>query len=134
MAKHGDDGAMQLADIAFDCSDPQRTAAFWSVLLGIDIAGARGPYVVLKRPHHGPRLVFQKVDYPTPGKNRLHLDLQVSDLAAAVARVEELGGTRCPEFDAGGFLVMADPEDNVFCLLPTDGDVGLDEAGIAHYR
>jgi predicted enzyme related to lactoylglutathione lyase len=121
-----------IADIAFDCADPDRLATFWSELLDIDIAGGKGPYV-LTRTSHDPRLVFQRVASPTPGKNRIHLDLKVSDLAATADHVEQLGGRRLHEYDPGGFLVMADPEGNVFCLLPDEGSVGLDDDGVAHY-
>jgi hypothetical protein len=35
-------------------------------------------------------------------------------------------------FDDGWFLVLRDPEGNVFCLLPERG-AQLDDAGHAHY-
>ena len=33
----------------------------------------------------GPRLAFQKVDDPTPGKNRVHIDFTAADLEAEVS-------------------------------------------------
>ena len=44
----------------------------------------------------------------------------------------ELGGSRAPGYEAGGFLVMADPEGNEFCVLPEQG-IELDEDGVATY-
>lgn len=67
----------------------------------------------------GPRINFQPVPEPTPGKARVHLDFQVRDLDAAIARVEELGGSFTGErhdYDVGVVVVMADPEGTEFCL------------------
>jgi hypothetical protein len=36
-------------------------------------------------------------------------------------------------YEEGGFLVMADPEGNAFCLLPSSEWV-LDDDGTAHYQ
>jgi hypothetical protein len=47
-------------------------------------------------------------------------------------RVEELGGRRAAGYEAGGFLVMADPEGNEFCLIP-DGQFDVDGTGRATY-
>jgi hypothetical protein len=55
-----------------------------------------------------------------------------NDVMRASARVEALGGRRLPGYDEGGFLVMADVEGNVFCVLPSGG-AQLDDAGRAHY-
>ena len=47
------------------------------------------------------------------------MDLDVADLAAAVRRAEELGGTKLDEISEYGikWAVMADPDDNEFCLV-----------------
>ena len=57
---------------------------------------------------------------PTPGRNRLHLDTYVDDVDAAVARIEELGGSFLEDHEIGGFAwkVRADPEGNEFCIAP----------------
>ena len=47
-------------------------------------------------------------------------------------RIEELGGRRIGGYESGGFLVMADPEDNEFCVIP-DQPFNLDELGRADY-
>lgn len=43
----------------------------------------------------------QAVDKPTPGKNRMHLDLHVPDMQAEARRLVELGATRLGEGRAG---------------------------------
>ena len=53
-------------------------------------------------------------------KNRVHLDVDVSDLEDAVAAAELLGATRHGEViydELGGFQVMLDPEGNEFCFV-----------------
>ncbi|MEV1021092.1 VOC family protein [Streptomyces sp. NPDC050264] len=52
--------------------------------------------------------------------------------ARTVWGIEGLGGRRLHECADGGFLVMADPEGNGFCVIP-EGPVGLDDEGRAHY-
>ncbi|WP_433338063.1 VOC family protein [Spirillospora sp. CA-294931] len=126
------DGYVRLRAITVDCRDPERLGAFWSAVLGRPITSRTGPYVWLDAPGDGVELGFQKVEEPTPGKTRAHLDLMAADPLAEQRRIESLGGRRLPEYDGGGFLVMADPEGNEFCVLP-EGPAGLDGEGNAHY-
>jgi catechol 2,3-dioxygenase-like lactoylglutathione lyase family enzyme len=79
----------------------------------------------------GPRLWFQKVPEGKTAKNRLHLDIRAAPglegdermaaLETECARLVALGGTRVQRFEpeppmSHGFIVMADPEGNEFCL------------------
>ncbi len=56
---------------------------------------------------------------PKQGKNRTHLDLRTTDVDAEVERVLALGATRADVGQTGdeGFVVLADPEGNEFCIL-----------------
>src|ERR1700712_3528911 len=57
--------------ITFDCSDPDALGSWWSEAVGGTVnAVAPGEFVVVLR-EVGPRLGFQRVDKPTPGKNRV---------------------------------------------------------------
>ena len=38
-------------------------------------------------------MAFQKVDDPTPGKNRVHIDFAAADMEAEFKRLVELGAT-----------------------------------------
>jgi hypothetical protein len=63
---------------------------------------------------------LQPVDTPKTGhKNRCHLDLDADDKAAEVERLIRLGAIRANVGQTGheGFIVMADPEGNEFCVL-----------------
>ena len=48
----------------------------------------------------------------------MHIDLSVTDVDALRTRIETLGGRRIAGYETGGFLVMADPEGNEFCVIP----------------
>jgi hypothetical protein len=79
---------------------------------------------------HGPRLFFQQVPEDKVAKNRVHLDVRAApglDGAGRMAALEKecerlvaLGATRLARHDpapmSAGFIVMADPEGNEFCL------------------
>ena len=114
--------------ITIDCNDPRRLAAFWSSLLETPIVepGPDRPNWLRLQPlgPAGPYMNFQPVEEQRVGKVRLHLDVLVNDLDAAVERVRSLGGidigTR-EELPRGRIAVMSDIEGNEFCLLAPPG-------------
>ncbi|MGW4222904.1 VOC family protein [Streptomyces bauhiniae] len=122
---------LRINALIVDATDPESLAAFWSELLGRPVVGRTGPYVWLRR-ENGLGIGFQRADDPKSGKNRMHFDVTAADPAAEQRRIEALGGRRLTEYDEGGFLVMADPEGNEFCVIP-DGPVEMDDDGRAHY-
>lgn len=122
---------MDINCVIIDCADPERLAAFWSEVLDRPVVGRFGPYVWLER-KNGLGVGFQRTDGSKVGKNRVHLDLESDDPVAEQSRVEMLGGRRLTAYDGGGFLVMADPEGNEFCVIPK-GPFELDDEGRADY-
>jgi predicted enzyme related to lactoylglutathione lyase len=124
--------SVEIADIIVDCSDPELVATFWASLLGRPIVGRKGPYVWLKRLRGGAGLSFQQVPERKIGKNRVHFDVSGPDIRAVKDRIEALGGRQLDGYQDGGFLVMADPEGNEFCVVPSSA-VDLDEQGRTHY-
>ncbi|MBO2455934.1 VOC family protein [Actinomadura barringtoniae] len=122
---------MDVNCVTIDAADPDRLAAFWGELLGRSVSARVGPYIFLER-RNGLTVGFQRTDAAKIGKNRVHLDVESDDPAAEQAKVEALGGRRLHEYDEGGFLVMADPEGNEFCILPK-GPFELDGEGRADY-
>ncbi|MFJ5079559.1 VOC family protein [Streptomyces sp. NPDC088553] len=125
------DSPMQINALIVDATDPERLAAFWSELLGRPVVGRMGPYVWLQR-DKGLGFGFQRTGEPKSGKNRMHFDITSPNPTAEQQRVEELGGRRLEEYAVGGFLVMADPEGNEFCIIP-EGPFELDDEGRADY-
>jgi len=71
-----------------------------------------------------PRLVFVTVPEKRATKNRVHLDLLPKDSASQEEEVARLVGLGARVVDdrrdstPGGWVVMADPEGNEFCLEP----------------
>ena len=110
-----------LSMICCDAQDPPALAQFWADLLGgertVDDDG--DAWVVM--PGGGPRLDFLRVPESKAAKNRLHVDLHCTDVAAATDRAIALGATRADDvYDGGRWQVLRDPEGNEFCLLPPD--------------
>jgi hypothetical protein len=111
-------------NVNIDCADIDVMTRFWSGALGYEVSGELGPFRALRDPDRvGPKVVLQQVPDPTPGKNRLHLDLYVStpgELAAAVERLVALGADTVEggwhELGDESWQVMRDPEGNVFCV------------------
>ncbi len=107
-----------LNQVGIDVNDLERAEKFWTALLGLKVAGRGDPYVQFERQGDGPRLYIQKVPEKKTAKTRLHLDIAVSDMNAAVARAEALGARKLQLFEEGDFswMVMEDPDGNEFCL------------------
>ena len=107
--------------LVIDSTDPQGLAPFWCSLLDVSVESTigEGEFLVLTPASNGLIVGFQRVTESKSGKNRLHLDLIVSDLDAATAEIEELGGTwlepgQTRELEGFEWRCMADPEGNEF--------------------
>jgi hypothetical protein len=119
--------ASRITCVVVDCLDHERLAAFWCAVLGYEVVErSQEGWVEIGppgQPEKGPvpTVLFQTVPDPTPGKNRLHLDVNATDRDqnAELERLLELGATRADVGQAGteGWHVLADPEGNEFCLL-----------------
>ena len=67
----------------------------------------------------GPHVYLQQVPEARANKNRLHLDIVVPSLPDAVEHAVQLGAARVEERRTAytWFVVLADPEGNLFCLV-----------------
>jgi hypothetical protein len=104
--------------ITFDCSDPAKLAGWWAEQFdGKTLELMPDDFVVVSRPE-GPRLGFQRVADPTPGKNRVHVDFTAADLDGEVARLVAAGAAEIGQHNFGDFrwVVLTDPAGNVFCV------------------
>lgn len=113
--------------LVLDCADAERLAAFWAPALGYASLGAAGAYVVLvPEGKSGPKLLLQRVPEPKTVKNRMHLDIETTDVEAEAARLQALGARRLRadlvREHGTSWVVMADPEGNKFCVC--DGGAG----------
>jgi catechol 2,3-dioxygenase-like lactoylglutathione lyase family enzyme len=118
--------ACRFSELVVDCRDPEALAAFWADVLDYRVLGREEDGSVEIGPEAGfggaaPTLVFGPVAEPTPGKVRLHIDLNATDRdqAAELERLLALGATPADVGQTGdeGWHVLADPEGNQFCLL-----------------
>ncbi len=124
----------RIRDVVFDSDHPASLARFWaSVLEGYEVApydqaeldrlhaaGIDGPEddpTVLVEPLAGgtPRLFFQRVPESKLVKNRVHLDLTCTSVAAEVERLTGLGARVLARQDQ--WVTMADPEGNEFDVM-----------------
>ena len=102
----------------------QQVGYFWSQALGWPLVWDQDEETAIRSPRGGPKITWGGPPVnPKRGKNRLHFDLAPaagSDLWSEVDRLESLGATR---IDIGqgdvAWVVMADPDGNEFCLLPS---------------
>jgi hypothetical protein len=115
--------------ITFDCQDPYLLAGFWSRVTGYredpeDPNRPEDPEGLLLGPDGSASLLFQKVPEGKQVKNRVHLDLAPPIPApdardAEVERVLALGATIVADRrreDRTGWVTLADPEGNEFCI------------------
>jgi len=79
--------ALNVESITFDTTDPEKAAQWWAEAAGGQVIPyVPGEFVAVER-QPGPKLLFQKVPDPTPGKNRVHLDFTAADVDAEVNRL-----------------------------------------------
>ena len=114
-----------ILNVTFDCRNPRVVANFWGAVTGYPSQEVNTPgndyWVVSSLGGSLPRLVFVSVPEAKVVKNRVHLDLMPveRDQKAELERLLRLGATIVDDRRAlspGGWVVMADPEGNEFCL------------------
>ncbi len=118
-----------------DCTNAYELSEWWKQLLGyVDVDGdpnlpGHEECMVLD-PESGHRILFIEVPEPKSVKNRLHLDLRPRSGSRddEVERVRALGATEVADhrgqYGPGtGWVVMADPEGNEFCILRSQAEV-----------
>ena len=132
--------------ITFDAADPPALARFWELALdyvqqppppGYDTwadfaadhdlpPSSLDDYGSVVDPDEvGPRLFFQRVPEGKQAKNRVHIDVNVTDgsgdrtfIEEHVERLIDAGATRLEDHEELGayWVVMRDPEGNEFCV------------------
>jgi hypothetical protein len=137
--------------VVFDCQNPDMLASFYANALGYKPQDPPAGFsswedalrawnvpeedwdsssAIVDPDGTGPRIYFQKMDTPKPGKNRLHLDVNASEglavdlqkrkeqVAAKVEALLKIGAKKHAEIEENGefWVVMLDPEGNEFCV------------------
>jgi predicted enzyme related to lactoylglutathione lyase len=113
---------LRLDAVTFACEDPARVAGFWGELLDYETTGAGESWLATDPRGEGTRLRFSRMPKSPTIELPIHVDVNVPDREAEVARVLELGGRlvttkthRMGDFETT-WTVMRDPEGNGFCI------------------
>lgn len=114
--------------MVIDCNDFRPMFDFWREALHyVPREPPEEDWVVLKDPAgDGVNVSIQVVPEKRSGKNRLHFDLYTNEQGAEVDRLLALGAKRherAPGPDED-FVVLEDPEGNLFCVIQKDDDQG----------
>ena len=111
---------VSIASITFDSAHPEPLARWWAERFGAEIvANMDGHFLVVAGGSLPAQLAFQEVGDPTPGKNKVHLDIRTDDdLDVEAARWVEAGATSLGKRHAGDFswVTLTDPDGNEFCI------------------
>lgn len=114
-------GIGTLGAFVLDVNNLDSCSTFWCQILGVGVLFHEQGIQGLGREGEHPLMMLQKVAEPRQGKNRAHVDINVTDLEASVQRVQELGGRQLEAHALSEFgiewKVMADPDGNEFCLV-----------------
>lgn len=126
-----------ISHIAVDCREPYSLSEWWKEVLGYvedpdDPNDPEHEECWIQDPREkGVSLIFIKVPERKSGKNRLHLDLRprAGERNAEYQRLLRHGATKVEDHrgvdgPGTGWVVMADPEGNEFCILRSEAELG----------
>jgi len=118
-----------------DCANAYQLSEFWKRVLGyVDVEGDPNEpgheECMILDPASGHHVLFIEVPEAKSGKNRLHLDLRPRErdqagevdwlLATGASVVADHRGIYGP---GSGWVTMADPEGNEFCVLSSQAEL-----------
>jgi catechol 2,3-dioxygenase-like lactoylglutathione lyase family enzyme len=118
--------AMTLTSTVLESTDPRALAAFYRHLLGWPVGKNEPTWVTLRPDGSGAGLSFQLAEDhirptwpPLDGEQQMmaHLDIEVADLEAAVARAVAAGATVADFQPQDTVRVCLDPDGHPFCLF-----------------
>jgi catechol 2,3-dioxygenase-like lactoylglutathione lyase family enzyme len=117
--------------VCVDCSptELEKVVALYAAMLGLEVTDVDGGWVALVDPAGGMGINVQADDAyvrpvwpaaPPAQSMMMHFEIEVDDVAAAVARAVSLGATEAEpqpaDRDPGLLRVMLDPAGHPFCL------------------
>jgi hypothetical protein len=134
-------GAMTafISHTTIDCRDAYELSRWWKQVLEYvdnpeDPNEPSHDEAWIQRPDGGHPLLFIEVPEDKQVKNRIHLDLRPSAGTRddELARLVDLGARQLDDqrnVDGTGWVVLADPEGNEFCILRSQDEVDAGNAG-----
>jgi hypothetical protein len=108
---------LRIGTVNFDAQDPAPLARWWADQVGGEVVDPYGGTFLLVT--GGPvTLAFQQVGDPTPGKNKIHLDLLADDVDGEVDRLLSAGASLVGRRgdDSFRWVTLTDPDGNEFCV------------------
>lgn len=125
-----------ISHTSVDCRDAFALSEWWKPVLGyVDVPGdpnlkGHPECMIVDPAGGGPRVLFLEVPEGKTSKNRLHFDLRPREgtrdeevdrlLGHGATQVADLRGKHGP---GTGWVVLADPEGNEFCILRSEEEV-----------
>ena len=118
-----------------DCANAYELSEWWKQLLGyVDIDGDPNlpghEECMIRDPETGHQMLFIEVPDTKSVKNRIHFDIRPragtrdEELAGLLAHgATEVADHRGKYGPGTGWVVLADPEGNEFCILRSDAEV-----------
>jgi hypothetical protein len=123
-----------------DCTDAYALSQWWKLVLGyVDIDGDPNlpghTECMIRDPQSGHRVLFIEVPDVKVAKNRMHFDLRprAGTRDEEVARLLQHGAIQLADLrgkygPGSGWVVLADPEGNEFCILRSQAEVAAGTA------
>jgi hypothetical protein len=117
-----------------DCTDAYALSEWWKRVLGyVDLDGDPNEpgheECLIRSQEDGHQILFIEVPDAKRGKNRMHFDLRPTDRTRdeEVERMLSIGATQLEDHreirgDGTGWVTLADPEGNEFCVLRSDAE------------
>ena len=116
-----------------DCANAYELSVWWGRVLGYaeDLEDPNEPgheMCMIISPDGQHRILFIEVPDIKQVKNRIHFDLRPREGTRdeELARLLDQGATQVQDLrnpDGTGWVVLADPEGNEFCILRSDGEL-----------
>lgn len=125
----------RISHTTIDCADAYTLSRWWEQVLDYhedpDDPNEPGHEECLIQPvDGGPGVLFIQVPEAKSVKNRVHFDLRPTDRTrdAEIERLQALGATLVADHrgihgPGSGWVVLADPEGNEFCILRSDAEL-----------
>ncbi|PZF81476.1 VOC family protein [Jiangella anatolica] len=125
----------RISHTSIDCANAYELSEWWKQVLGyVDIAddpNAPGhEECMIQAPDGSHRVLFIEVPEGKTAKNRLHFDLRPTDRTQdeEIERLRGIGATEVADhrgkYGPGtGWVTLADPEGNEFCVLRSDAQL-----------
>ncbi len=117
-----------------DCRNAFELSEWWKQVLGyVDVADdpneAGDEECMIVSPETGHHILFIEVPEAKQVKNRIHFDLRPADRSRdeELEHLKGLGATEVADHreirdDGTGWVVLADPEGNEFCILRSEAE------------